>query len=112
MKIVIDLSDKYTITKSGANEGFIRKAPKRLKNQIDKVKQSKKDRNRMQKKIENAYEINKRNAENFKRSENRTKTKIISEKYNFAGKIMNKVQKRHLKLHGLDSFLEKYPQFA
>ena len=52
----IFLGNNFEITKSGANEGFIRKAPKRLKNQIDKVKQSKKDRNRMQKKIENAYE--------------------------------------------------------
>ena len=112
MKIVINLGSDFDFTKSGVKEGYLRKKPKRLKNEITNIKQSKKDRNRMQKKIENAYEINKRNAENIKRSENRTKTKIISEKYNFAGKIMSKVQKRHLKLHGLDSFLEKYPQFA
>lgn len=108
----IFLGNDLEITKSGLNEGFIRKKSKREKIQITNIKQSKKGRNRMQKKIENAYEINKRNAENFKRSENKTKTKIISEKYNFAGKIMSKPQKRHLKLHGLDSFLEKYPQFA
>lgn len=108
----IFLGNSLEIVKDGINEGYVRKKRVRIKNEITNIKQSKKGRNRMQKKIENAYEINKRNAQNFERSENKTKTKIISEKYNFAGKIMNKVQKRHLKLHGLDSFLEKYPQFA
>ena len=112
MKIVIDLSDKYTITKSGANEGFIRKAPKRLKNQIDKVKQSKKDRNRMQKKIENAYEINKRNAVNFERSARKTENQIIKEKNNFAGITLTKQQRLFLERKGLDIFLDRYPQFA
>ena len=79
--------------------------------QLKTIQQIKKDRNILQKRIENSIEINEKIAKSYKRADNRNKTKVIREKYNFGGFILNKVQKRHLKLHGLESFYEKYPQY-
>lgn len=110
--MIFDLRDDLIIIKNGINEGLVRKKPKRLKIQIDKVKQSKKDRNRMQKKIEDAYEINKRNAVNFERSARKTENQIIKEKNNFAGITLTKQQRLFLERKGLDIFLDRYPQFA
>ena len=111
MKIVIDLSDKYTITKSGLNEGFIRKKPKRQKIQITNIKQSKKGLNNMQKKIEFAYEINQKMAKLFAQK-SKSKLQISKEKRNFAGQLLTKNQKIFLDKKGLEAFLTKYPQFA
>nr|DAM45060.1 MAG TPA: hypothetical protein [Caudoviricetes sp.] len=108
----IFLGNNFEITKSGLSEGFIRKKSKRLKNEITNIKQSKKGRNRMQKKIENAYEINKRNAVNFERSARKTENQIIKEKNNFAGITLTKQQRLFLERKGLEIFLDRYPQFA
>lgn len=108
----IFLGNDLEITKSGLNEGFIRKKSKRQKTEITNIKQSKKGRNRMQKKIENAYEINKRNAVNFERSARKTENQIIKEKNNFAGITLTKQQRLFLERKGLDIFLDRYPQFA
>lgn len=110
--MIFDLRDDLIIIKNGINEGLVRKKPKRLKNQIDKVKQPKKGLNNMQKKIEFAFEINQKMAKSFSRSENKTENQKIKEKNNFAGITLTKQQRLFLERKGLDIFLDRYPQFA
>ena len=107
----IFLGNDLEITKSGLNEGFIRKKPKRQKIQITNIKQSKKGLNNMQKKIEFAYEINQKMAKLFARK-SKSKLQIRKEKRNFAGQLLTKNQKIFLDKKGLEAFLTKYPQFA
>lgn len=109
--MIFDLRDDLIIVKNGINEGLVRKKPKRLKNQIDKVKQSKKGLNNMQKKIEFAYEINQKMAKLFAQK-SKSKLQISKEKRNFAGQLLTKNQKIFLDKKGLEAFLTKYPQFA
>ena len=78
--------------------------------QLKTIQQIKKDRNILQKRIENAYEINKKMAKDFA-PKSKSKLQISKEKRNFAGHLLTKNQKIFLTKKGLDAFLEKYPQY-
>ena len=107
----IFLGNDLEITKSGLNEGFIRKKSKRQKTEITNIKQAKKGINNMQKKNEYEYEINQKIAKSFAQK-SKSKLQISKEKRNFAGQLLTKNQKIFLDKKGLEAFLTKYPQFA
>jgi|GEM_PF-2639393 len=79
--------------------------------QLKTIQQIKKDRNILQKRIENAYEINQRNAKNFERSARKTENQITKEKNNFGGVMLTKQQRLFLNRKGLDAFFDRYPQY-